>query len=301
MSRFALPRFTLPKMHPILIAILLCLVCLPTQAGRVLNDALVTRPFNHHIWQEVLMQRVNSQAEVDFTALRANPKRLNQYIDQLAAVSPDTQPTYFPSPDDALAYWINAHNAIALRQILDSYPIETLAFLPQFENRTRYRLGGRSMSLLQIRQKIMASLARKPLLSVAITDYTQSAPPILREAYEAKSLDNQLHQVLHLIAADHAVLHFDNSNAACAGVTVSPFLKGTFDAANTPSQAQNEDQDALGESPTLPEAQINWLEVLQQAASPEVTAALNKSCQHEIRFFPENKALRQVRRRTDAE
>jgi hypothetical protein len=240
------------------------------------------------------MQHVNSQADVDFTALRANPKRLNQYIEQLAAVSPDSQPNYFPNPDDALAYWINAHNAIALRQILDSYPIETLAFLPQFENRTRYRLGGRPLSLTQIRQKIMASLTRNPLLSIAITDYTQSAPPILRDAYEGKNLDTQLHTVLHLIATDHTLLHFDN-NTACIGVTVSPFLKEAFAAANVPTPAQTEDQDALGETSSSPEPQINWLAVFQQAASPEVTAALNKSCQHEIRFASENKALRQVR------
>ena len=122
--RFTLPpTLTLPRRGGgdfvcLLLVVFVFLLALPAHAGQVLNDSFVAKPLSHHLWQEVLSQHVTTEGEVDFTGLRAHPRRLNQYLDQLARFSPDSHPDYFPSYHAKLAYWLNAHNAIALRLIL---------------------------------------------------------------------------------------------------------------------------------------------------------------------------------------
>lgn len=165
---------------------------LTAPAKRVLNDHFVTRPFDHHIFQEVLSRYVSADGEVALDKLRAKPKRLNQYLDQLAAVSPETHPDYFPARDDALAYWINAHNAIALRLILDAYPVTDLSMLSGFDDTARYRLGGRTYSLQDIRRRIATGFPHRSMAFFALSDLTYTDPPLLNQAYEGHLLAGQL-------------------------------------------------------------------------------------------------------------
>ncbi len=194
-------------------------------AGRVINDALVIRPFRHHIWQEVLSESVDAEGRVAFNRLRAHPRRLNQYLDQLAAVSPDSHPDFFVTEEDRMAYWINAYNALALRNILDYYPLDNLERYPGgiqgFRSRKR-NLGGVPISLEALEDRLARAYYWKPVVFLALSDLTASAPPLLNQAYRPDVLDAQLRVQADAFINDPARVRL---SSRCGPVRLSPVFR----------------------------------------------------------------------------
>jgi hypothetical protein len=266
------------------------------QAGRVLNDALATRPFRNHVWQSVLIQRVNANSEVDLAGLRANPRRLNAYLEQLESVSPENHPDYFPTRDDVLAYWLNAHNALAMRLVLDRYPTDSITDWAQFENLAWYRLGGKPYSLQMLQQKIARFFGRQPDALFAVTDYTLDSSPILPEAYESTHLSEQLERAKARTRSYVPLWRVDRANSSCAALELSPFLK-TYETIllQGPPDVLSEDRDALDPDNALTGSPINWVERVRPWTAAEDYADLGLACQHSVVFRPENRTLRQVK------
>lgn len=165
---------------------------MPGQASKILNDTFITNPFSHHIWNEVVSEHVDVDGAVDFNGLRAFPKRLNHYIRQLEKASPLSQPDLFPDRNSRLAYWINAHNALAMRLILDRYPIKRLSEVPEFRTSTHYKLGGIPFSLNQVESILRQQFFPWPEAFLAISDLSINDPRLLNQAYQPKRLQEQL-------------------------------------------------------------------------------------------------------------
>src|SRR5207249_1926563 len=95
---------------------------------------------------------------VDYAKLQLDQELLDEYLAELARVSPDSHPHLFPTEDDRLAYWINAHNACALRGVIRwNRPADFTHLASRFDAHTDYTLGGRAMSLEAIRTLIRRS------------------------------------------------------------------------------------------------------------------------------------------------
>jgi hypothetical protein len=272
------------------------------QAGRVLNDALVTQPFSHYIWQEVLTRYANAEGAVDFTTLRAFPKRLNQYLAQLEAASPENKPAAFPTVNDRLAYWLNAYNALSLRLILDAYPVQSLADVPNFETNTRYVLGGKHYALADIKNQLAHSGSDMFRLLFGLTHYTLDTPLIPRTAFDGATLDQQLDASISRTLQDPAMVQYDVHSflsADCPGVTLGSFFKAAEPLLQLP-QPGEEDQDPTLTPPLSVWEQLHqskgydWAKRLQKYAPPEVYAGLGKPCAHHIQFQPPSPMLRQA-------
>ncbi len=284
-------------------ATLLLLGCsqLPMQAGKLINDSLVTRPFRHHVWQAVLTQNVNNQGEVDFGRLRAHPRRLNEYLDQLATSSPENDPGNFPTSNDRLAYWINAHNALAMRIILDHYPLTSTAQVNNLETDTHYRLGGKPYTLRKIRQKLSLQARQDPRLMFTLTDYSLGAPAILTEAYEGSTL-----KALEKQAAAQSLNNpkIVQAQTGSSGVTLklSPIFHSYERGLFARTVASVEDRESLNDSETQ-EAGIvpvsytsnRWTETLSPLMPPAVYAKMRKPGGQSVEFMPNNPTLRQIR------
>lgn len=261
------------------LSVLLCLfsIGIPTsvQAGRVLNEVAVVRPFNHRLWQSVLTQYVDEQGRVDLTALKLNPRHLNQYLEQLAATSPKHHPQDF-NRSEALAYWLNAHNAVALRLILDAYPVSDLKQIPGFEQSSRYRLGGEPYSLSEIREIVILTSDAPITALYGLSDYSFRTPTIYREVFASLSLGSQLEQARRVNKG--AYVRFEH-NAGCMGLVLNDFLKPI-------EEILLRRQGRLGED--APDAQapmtMDWAAAFLPDSPPSTYAELHKSCNHPVRY-----------------
>lgn len=284
----------------------LLLLCPTTaMAGKVLNDALVTRPFGHHIWQDVLTRTMTPTGEVAFVPLRAEPRRLNQYLGQLAAVSPDSHPAHFPTPEHVLAYWINAHNALALRLILDAYPVSELSQIPDWGTNSRYRVGQQPTSLDDIRHKLLAHRHRYPDLPFALSDYSQNSPAILPRAYQGDTLATQLAHARQRALQQNHLVRFQRveEDSGCIQVQASADLHDWLSQAPPPAPfAHPDDQDSLqeparnaSETPESSPHEFPTEDPWRALAPPDIYADWHRRCSAKVEIRPPITTLRQVK------
>ncbi len=264
------------------------------QAGRVLNDSLVTHPFRHHVWQDVLNFAVNEKGEVDFGKVKAYPRRLNEYLEQLAALSPDSHPKDFPQDNDKIAYWINAHNALALRMIINQYPIRSASEVRNLETEARYLLGGRPYSLKQIRDKLGLWVKQDPQLMFALTEYTRGSPAIQKQAYEGLSLKMLEGRAVAQALKDAQVMQVVQGRP-CGALRLSSFFQGFEQALFSRSVAEAEDSEALAEPGFVPVTFTGWAHYIQPMVPPTVAPRLGPDCGPGVSFLPADQVLRQVR------
>ncbi len=191
-------------------------------AVEVLDDTFVSHPFRHDHWNSVVSETVDSQGRIQFNQLRMEPKRLTQYLKQLAQMSPDSHPEDFPNRKSRMAYWINAHNALMLRLILDQYPVADVKAIPNIKQSVRYRLGGVPLSVAQIEERMKQEYYPWPQGLLALSDLTVDSPRLLNEAYREEALDAQLENQFEWVWRQP---HLVSIQGGCAPIKVSGALK----------------------------------------------------------------------------
>lgn len=138
------------RMRALMLSLILSLAAL-------VSPALAQEPDTLAHWARVLRNFVNDRGEVDFDGLEKNPADLKVFIDYIARVSPDSDPAMFPTREARLAYHINAYNALAMYNVIDSGRPKSLSGLTKvgvfvFK---RFSIGGRSMSLYTYENEVI--------------------------------------------------------------------------------------------------------------------------------------------------
>ena len=77
--------------------------------------------FSHDLFDQVLQEHVDENGQVNYTKLKANPEKLEAYLDLLAVAKP-TAGSY----NEQLTFWINAYNAIVIKGVIDHYPTNSV-------------------------------------------------------------------------------------------------------------------------------------------------------------------------------
>lgn len=174
--------------------------------------ALPPAEFSHADLDRVLQRFVDDQGLVDYAALSRAPFVLGTYLGQLAAYSPDRTPALFADEDARLAYWLNAYNAVALRWVLEHYPIESVqdvtrwwtAPLPAgagFFYALRFPFGGRSTSLHALENRIVRGRFPDPRTHFALNCASLGCPVLPRHAFDPARLEEQLaHETQRFLA-----------------------------------------------------------------------------------------------------
>jgi len=152
-------------------------------------DAQAALPAPVRGYDALLAEHVDDAGFVDYRALKADPARLDRYLDYLADVDLDAM-----TRDERLATLINAYNAFTLRLILDHYPVESIKDIPTAHRwvAKRWNLGGRTVSLDDIEHGIIRKQFDEPRIHFAVVCAAVDCPPLRREAYTAARLDAQL-------------------------------------------------------------------------------------------------------------
>lgn len=151
--------------------------------------------FSHNRWDAVLQEFVDDSGFVDYAGLKANPSELQAYVTELAQESPDNAPGRFLSMDDELAYWINAYNALTLKNVIRYYPIKSVRdakSLYGFFLRDTHVVGGKKMTLNTIEHKIIRKRFKEPRIHFAVNCASIGCPRLERGAFRAETLDADL-------------------------------------------------------------------------------------------------------------
>ncbi|MBI4397268.1 MAG: DUF547 domain-containing protein [Elusimicrobia bacterium] len=157
----------------------------------------------HALYARVL-QRFVKDARVDYAALKADPKDLDQYLDQLAAVPEGEFQTW--TKDQRLAYLLNLYNAQTLRLIIDHYPLKSIKDIGNFLkgpwDQPVVRLFGKTITLADLEHKIIRKQYGEPRVHFAMVCAAKGCPPLRNEPFVADRLSAQLDEQGRTFMAD---------------------------------------------------------------------------------------------------
>ncbi len=196
----------------------------PSQAG--------SEPVDHSLFTQLLRKYVDEKGKVNYSSLKKDEDKLNQYLQLLSANAPD-EDTW--TREEQLAYWINAYNAFTLRLILDHYPLESIkdigsAIQIPFVNTPWdikfIKIGTEKYDLNNIEHSILRKNFDEPRIHFAIVCASYSCPQLRREAYEADRLEEQLSAQARLFLADTTKNKFSKDKAEVS--KIFSWFKGDF-------------------------------------------------------------------------
>lgn len=171
----------------------------------LLAAAPLAAQFDHSAWDRVLKKSTNVLGEVDYGALKKDRKDLDDYVRRLSEMSPDSKKDAFPTREAALAYWLNAYNALVMRAVVDAYPtksVRDLGLLYGFFRRKDHTLGGTKISLLALENDIIRPRFNDARIHFAIVCASISCPLLDREAFQPDTVDT--HRPPHAAVPDRA-------------------------------------------------------------------------------------------------
>jgi hypothetical protein len=151
---------------------------------------------------------------VYYRALKSERARLDAYVGSLANVAIDSAP-----PNDRIAFWINAYNAVVLQTVVEHYPIaprtreypaRSIRQIPGAFERLTHRLGGRTVTLDQIEQTILPEF-HDPRVYLALGRGAMGGGRLRSEAYTTARLDAQLTEVANECVNRASCAHTDRA------------------------------------------------------------------------------------------
>ncbi len=153
-------------------------------------------------WARVLSCHVDEQGRIDFAGIARAPSDLETYVAYLGTVSPESKPSAFPTPDAALAYYLNAYNALAMYNVIQSgIPPELGSIKFRFFYKNRLLLGRRRISLYRLENGIVRPIG-DPRVHFTLNCMVRGCPRLPREPFEAGRLDAQLDAAARLFFSE---------------------------------------------------------------------------------------------------
>lgn len=251
-------------------------LCVGVQAGQVVRPRQWADQINVRDWEMVLTQAVREDGTVDFRAIKLDPSALNRFVQQLAVRSPRTHPEIFQNREAVLAYWLNAHNAIALRLIIDRYPVTDLSDIPDYYHDSRYVLGGEPLSLAQMVQEIRSQFPLVPQALFGLTDYTVSSPALLPEPYKETTVETQLEsQVRVWLQQTSVVLVPETCGVIRLNGKLAQWQEDVFRFLSVEKQIE----------------QPGWIDFIRLYVEPSIRGRLAEPCDWFIEMQPVNTVL----------
>lgn len=159
--------------------------------------AAAESPFDRsHAALDALLKQHVRDGEVDYPALKADPRPLADYLEQLGTVR-EAEFNRWPVPD-RLAFLINLYNAATLKLVVDHYPVKSIRDVGSLF-RSPFKLPivplfGRRVPLDTVEHEILRRQYAEPRIHFALVCAARSCPPLRAEAYVGARLDQQLRE-----------------------------------------------------------------------------------------------------------
>lgn len=189
----------------------------------------------HQPFDEILDAYVRDGL-VYYHALKQERARLDRYVSALAEVPADAV-RQWPAPRQ-LAFWINAYNAVVLREVVDHYPIrgtapdyppDSLRQVPGVFERRQFRAGGRALTLDLLERDVIA-LFGDPRALLALGRGARGGARLKSEAYAAARLDAQLTEMAREVVARRELVQVDVAHEQLSVSALFSWRESAFSA-----------------------------------------------------------------------
>lgn len=188
--------------------------------------------FSYAPYADVLAKYVDNEGLVNYKGLKANREGLDRFVKALADLDPAVYDKW--TDKDKMAFWINAYNALALRAVIDHYPVksssvissaypkDSIRQIPGVWDKVTFPVMGKPMGLDDIEQGALRKQSGDPRIQFALVCAALGAPKLRTEPYTGEKLDEQFADQMRSFVGTHAKFHVNQDRGL---VHVSPILK----------------------------------------------------------------------------
>jgi hypothetical protein len=130
---------------------------------------------------------------VDIAALRARRAELDAFVASMAAHAPSVEPDKFPTPDEKLAFWLNAYHALVLEELLERWPLGSPDEVPlgRFAWARSWPIGGERLTLWSIERRFLRESGDARVFLARFTGH-RGGPLLDGAPFDPATLDAQL-------------------------------------------------------------------------------------------------------------
>ena len=204
------------KKRILIVCLLLLSVCsvLFLYHFRVEADSRASQPtddasFSHELFDQVLQEHVDEKGRVNYTKLKANPKKLEAYLDLLAFADPEEL-----SYNERLTFWINAYNAFVIKGVINHYPITSVRKVKLFNGfffRLKFQVAGKMYTLNQIEHDIIRTEFVDPRVHFVLVCASSSCPSLGNRAFSADTIEEHLETAAFSFIQDPEKVRIDRA------------------------------------------------------------------------------------------
>jgi hypothetical protein len=150
---------------------------------------------DHSLWDELTKAHVNENGYPNYKGFIQDSSKFNTYLNQLTS----NHPKESWSSNERKAFWINAYNAFTVKLIVDNYPVETIKDLGGGIYRVNtpwdikfIQIKDKTYHLNDLEHNILRKEWSDPRIHAAVNCASISCPKLMKGAYLAEQLDEQL-------------------------------------------------------------------------------------------------------------
>lgn len=219
---------------------------------------------------DVLLKKYVATSNIDGVDLNAvrypelgKDPAFHQVVKDLEGASLSTLTTR----NQQLAFWINAYNVLAVKMVVDHYPVKSIkdagGFLTSVWKKEVGKVGGKTRTLDEIEHRILRKMG-DPRIHAAIVCASVSCPDLRQEAYSAENLDSQLDDQLRAFLANQKKgFRVDGGRKGVYLSSIFKWFKEDFDAKGgvetfLASYVPKDGQALLLANPRISYMDYNW-------------------------------------------
>ena len=129
------------------------------------------------------------KGRVDYNTLNDNRESLEEVLSLAAVVQVAST-----DANAHQAFWINAYNLAVIKGVLDNYPLESPLDKAGFFDKTKYSLGGTSITLNDIENKMLRAKFNDARVHFVLVCGAKGCPPLISKAYRPENVQELLEQ-----------------------------------------------------------------------------------------------------------
>ncbi|MGE3801870.1 MAG: DUF547 domain-containing protein [Candidatus Kapaibacterium sp.] len=152
-------------------------------------------PYNPATFDQLLSSNV-ANGRVDYSAFKKS-EAFASFLESLASADPSSMST-----DGQLAFWINAYNAMVIKNVNDNPGIKQPLDVAGFFEKKTFTVAGKSLTLNDIENNIVRPTFKEPLIHFGLVCAALSCPPLIPKAYTAENVRSLLAENARKYLAD---------------------------------------------------------------------------------------------------
>ena len=161
--------------------------------------------------------------KVTYKSIKENSAALNELLEIAKGIS--------ISKDDAKeyqAFWINSYNLAVIKGLTNKYPLKIVPTSNGFFDKTKYEIGGTSITLNDIENKLLRNnFPKEARFHFVLVCGGLGCPPIINEAYTPSKLDAQLETQTKLALNDPKFIQVNKNKVKIS--QIFEWYKGDFE------------------------------------------------------------------------